>query len=127
MIYTLIFCGVCLLVIPMLRPVVGLFSSDQRVIDGAMTALSRLRVALIGVCVWQALVETYMALGTSAKSALMLVVCTAVGIAVAHMSDGDAIQRVTRGMAVDQLLKACVVCALLPISFFGVVRRLDRA
>jgi hypothetical protein len=43
---------------------------------------------------------------------------------VAYGSEGDAILRVTRGMDVDQLLKAAAVCALVPISLFGPLRRL---
>jgi len=120
--YTLSFACICLLVIPLCRPVVELFSNDQRVVDEAMRALLRIRLAMVGIFVWQMLVETYMALGSSTRSALLLTLCSFAGVAAALLGEGDPIERATRGMVVDQMLKVVVVCAMLPLSFFGVLR-----
>ncbi len=103
--------------VPLARPLFRLFSNDLAVIDAAMEALLLMRWSAIGIGVWQVLATSSMALGTSTRAGLAMVVFQGLGVGVAYSVGLAPLKAAAIGFAVAQLGTAGALMLIFPTTF----------
>jgi Na+-driven multidrug efflux pump len=110
------------LLVPFARPVVGLFSSDQAVVDAAMRALGILRWGFAAVALAQVLEAGYIAAGRSTLAGILMLATYPVGLALTYTRAGSPLEAAAWGYSCWCILRALADVLLVRRSLVGPVR-----